>query len=211
MSLFKNIFSIIWPILTLGILVILFLQVLNIAEKPSQLLSETLSIPMPNQKNLPSQEVTTLKTTKIKAYFINLNLMCLERLDIDVEYGESVEATCRNVLSAMRNHENELLLSPLPKETDIRGIYLLESGELVIDLPAIVFKALPIPKTATTEMLWVYSLTNTLLQSEIYKDIKVSSLKILIEGSEPSVDFFEHINIVSPFSADYSSTCTNDS
>lgn len=207
MSLLRKILLILWLVITLGVLVFIFSQIQNVINAPSKFLSETLGINNFPQSALDTQNLFSSGNNRVVVYFINLNSMCLEKVDIDIENGESYESTCRNVISAMKEHQSEMTLSPLPKDSTIRGIYLLDDGEVVIDLPSIIFKDIPLPKTALAEMLWVYSLVNTLLQEKLYKDIKLSKLRILIEGSEPSLDFFGHIDITSPFSPDYSLVC----
>lgn len=210
MSLLRKILLILWLVITLGVLIFLFSQLQRVFNTPSKFLSETLGINSLQPSALDTQSLSPSGNIRVVAYLINLNSMCLEKVDIDVESGESYEVTCRNVLSAMKEHQSEIILTPLPKDSTVRGIYLLDSGEVVIDLPSIIFKDIPLPKTALAEMLWVYSLVNTLLQEELYKDIRVSKLRILIEGSEPSIDFFGHIDITSTFSPDYSLVCNSN-
>ncbi len=211
MDLLKKILTVLWLVITLGVLVVLIFYIWNTVDKSSQVISETLMSLSPNQKNqLPPQYASSIGNVKVKAYLINVNSACLDTIDVDVEMENSYEATCYNLIFAMQRQANENLISPIPNGLSVRGIYLLGDGELVIDLPALILKQLPIANTAIGELLWVYSLTNTLLQSELYKETKVTGLKILVEGSEPEVTLFEHINIASVFLPDYLLLCNTN-
>lgn len=147
---------------------------------------------------------------RAKGYFINHNSQCLEPIDVDIEVSDSYVENCYNIITAMQKREDESLVSPIPKDISVRGIYLLDDGELIIDLPALILKEISMANTAIGELLWIYSLTNTLLQKELYNGSKVSGLKVLIEGAEPELKTFEHIDINSVFSPDYSSSCSGD-
>ncbi len=212
MSIFKKIISISWLVITFAVLLILFFYIQKMMATSPRLISDTLISSGLNQGrevNNSVQANSKSGSIRAKGYFINQNSQCLEPIDVDIEGSDSYIENCYNIITAMQKREDESLVSPIPKDISIRGIYLLDDGKLIIDLPALILKEISMANTAIGELLWIYSLTNTLLQKELYNESKVFGLRILIEGAEPEIKTFEHININSVFSPDYLSNCSS--
>ncbi len=115
---------------------------------------------------------------------------------------ERVIATAANGVEKGRLIINALIKGPktdlvrtVPAETRLNAFYIAHGGRAYIDLSENVF--IDNPGGSRTELLTVYSIVNSL----ILNMAEVSSVKILVNGSESST-LSGHIDNRYPFAAD---------
>jgi len=120
------------------------------------------------------------------------------------EYGDHTVENCRNALEALIRGPSGALSPILPGETDVRGLYLLEDGELVIDFAIALEMELKGRKSALIEALMAQGLANTLTQSALRgaDGASVTCVRLLIEGARPRESFPAHLDASVPIVPD---------
>jgi len=98
----------------------------------------------------------------------------------------------------------DILTPILPAATKIRALYLLDSGELVIDFSRELQSEHARFKSASLESLMIYGVVNTLMQSVLQSktDPPIRQVRFLVEGSPPQEVFPSHIDLSEPVKAD---------
>lgn len=112
--------------------------------------------------------------------------------------GSTVD-NCRAALSFLIDGPTSSTLAPIvSNKTKLRGMYLLENGELVIDFSRDL-EAGHI-KSATAELLMVEGITKTLFQPLLKgnRGIPVSSIRFLFEGAPYRKSFPAHVDLSDP-------------
>lgn len=121
-----------------------------------------------------------------------------------VELTESTLQNCRLALE-------ELILGPrgeltpiFPEVTQIRALYILDEGELVVDLSR---DAIPARRSsAGMEMLMLQALANTLTQPMLRGQggPTVTRVRLLLEGAPVAESLTEHVDMTTPYGPDRS-------
>ena len=121
-----------------------------------------------------------------------------------LEYGDHTVENCRNALQSLVEGPNGALSPILPGETDVRGLYLLEDGELVVDFAISLDMALKGRKSALIEALMAQGLANTLTQPTLRgaDGASVTCVRLLIEGARPRESFPAHLDASVPIVPD---------
>ena len=122
-----------------------------------------------------------------------------------LEYGDNTVENCRNALQELIRGPSSGALSPiLPAETDVRGLYLLEDGELVIDFAITIEMELKGRNSASIEAMMVQGLVNTLTQTALRgaDGASVTCVRLLIEGARPRESFPAHLDASVPIVPD---------
>jgi hypothetical protein len=113
--------------------------------------------------------------------------------------GDSTQENARLVLEALVNGPRETARVPiLPPTVKVRHVYLLESGELVVDFSSDLRFDPTRPKSASAECLMVYGIVNTLAQEAVAgaNDRRITRVRVLFEGSPLDDDAFpEHLDL----------------
>ncbi len=191
-----------WGMFTLVLLftvVLLAYQLVQLGKSPwniglDQVIAGDVITPARNQDL--SQDVTL--------YFGDAAGMRLVAEKRGVELTESTLQNCRLAL-------DELILGPrgeltpiFPEVTQIRALYILDEGELVVDLSR---DAIPARRTsAGMEMLMLQALANTLTQPMLRGQggPTVTRVRLLLEGAPVSESLTEHVDMTSPYGPDRS-------
>lgn len=116
-----------------------------------------------------------------------------------MDLGSSTVENCRTALSYLIDGPTQPALAPIvSNKTRVRGIYLLENRELVIDFSRDL-EAGQI-KSASAELLMVQGIVDTMCQSSLKGeyDLGVRSVRFLFEGAPYQHSFPAHIDLSSP-------------
>ena len=145
---------------------------------------------------LAADEPTT--TREVPIYFADHQGMRLESELRRVAFGDDTVENCRRALRILiEGPRGELtpVVSPL---TEIRGMYTLEGGELVIDFSRDMESTHV--KTASAELLMVRAIVSTVLQPRLRGkgDGALRRVRFLFEGSPPQDMFPAHIDLTDP-------------
>ena len=111
-------------------------------------------------------------------FYISEDGTKLVRTEQAVEFGENTLARARIITEAQLALPPTPLLSPIPKGTVLRALYLTDDGNAFVDLSAEV--TLAHPGGSLDELFTVYALVNALTVNLA----EISAVQILIEGQE---------------------------
>ena len=121
-----------------------------------------------------------------------------------IEITDSTSENCRHALEALIRGPAAPLTPIAPSSTKIRGMYLLESGELVVDFSMELEAELKRVRSASVENLLIYGIVNTLAQPALQaarapaQAAAVKSVRFLIEGAPPRETFPAHADVSQP-------------
>jgi len=123
-----------------------------------------------------------------------------------MDLSEDTIENCRIAIKAMIQGPRGVLARVLPENTQVRALYMLESGELVVDFSH-ELRGLKSERKASTssEGLMAFSVANTLTQPALAGsgDAIVESVRFLMEGSPlPQGPFPGHIDLSEPIRPD---------
>ena len=117
-----------------------------------------------------------------------------------IDASDSTVENCRKALEGLIRGPRDILTPILPQSTKVRGLFLLEDGELVVDFSMeleVEFKKI---KSASSEALMAYGVVNTLTQPALKGAAEgaVAKLRFLIEGATPRESFPAHLDVSKP-------------
>jgi germination protein M len=121
-----------------------------------------------------------------------------------LELSNSTWENCRAALEALIAGPDGEGLSPVfPPPARIRGLYLLDDGELVVDFSRELLSEHILLKSAAMEALMVYGTVDTLTQAALQSrdDTAVRRVRFMIEGSAPEELFPAHLDLSEPIEA----------
>ena len=118
--------------------------------------------------------------------------------------GAYTQDNCRKVLEALISGPQGDLAPILPPTSKLRGVFLLESGELVVDFSQELRTDATRPRSAHAEAMMVYGLVNTIAQQEVLGDQGggVRQVRFMFYGSPADDTFPEHMDLSSPVKPD---------
>lgn len=145
-----------------------------------------------------SEDFDGRNTRGIRLYFAHREKTALVSETRRIAFGDRTVDNCRTVLEALIEGPRELMGPVLPPLTTIRAIYLLGTGELVVDFSRDL-EAGQI-KSATAELLMAQAVASSLCQESLRgKDGQaVLSVRFLFEGSPAQETFPVHIDLSGP-------------
>lgn len=131
----------------------------------------------------------------VRLYFADAGGRYLEAEDRVMKLGADTVENCRSVLSALIDGPRDALTPILPPNAKVRGMYHLESGELVIDFGR-ELEAAQI-KSATAELFMVRGIVATMTQVILRgtEGGPVQSVRLLFEGAAAQDRFPAHIDV----------------
>lgn len=118
-----------------------------------------------------------------------------------IEPGAATVENCRRALEALIAGPRRGGLSPvLPAGTKMRGLYLMDSGQLIVDLSGELALAFNAVKSASAESLMVQAVANTVAQESLCGPdaARVAQVRFLVEGAAPQEGFPAHIDLTMP-------------
>ena len=125
------------------------------------------------------------ETREILLYFASADGRILVPQAHTIEHSGSTVANCRRALEALIEGSRDVLQPIMPPDTGVRGLYMLDGGELVIDFSREV--RLQEQRSASSEALMIYGVVNTLTQNVLKgrNDSAVTRVSISIVRSSP--------------------------
>lgn len=196
----------IWACITLILLfcvVLLVRELLDREQRTIELTQKTdeLAAAVESSGSRPSAE---LGKRDVQVYFANADASALAPLSITIPFTDSTVENCRAVLEQIIAGPPESMNAVLPDSTQIRGMYLLADGELVVDLSREVIAFHRQFKSASMEALMAYSIVNSLSQPGLQSraDPEVRTVRILLEGSLAVDAFPAHMDWSAPLAPD---------
>lgn len=194
----KKVFFAMWAMFTL----VLLFSVVLLASELVRLGRNPLALPEALPELPKTSDAATAETREVPLYFASPDGRLLVGETRQIAYtGRTVE-NCRNALAALIGGPVTALQRVIPQTAGIRGVYLLDNGELIVDFTAAL--QTDARKSASEESLVVYSVVNTLAQPGLKgeKDIPVRSVRFLVGGLPPDETYPAHLDLTSPVTPD---------
>lgn len=201
---FQRAFLFIWAMITLVLVFVLFLLMSEMAQQGRTVLdtSPAETVRQDSQAATAAGASTAPRPSQVALYFTSPSGDGLVAEERELLLGESTVQNCRMLLDALikgpRDHA-----PVMPTETQVRGVYLINGTELVIDFTSDLLFGLP--RSTSAEALMAYAVVNTVTQNAAAgpEDAPVRSVRFLVDGAPPqeSIGQFEgHLNFSVPFS-----------
>lgn len=189
-----------WGVLTLVLLFTVTFLFFRLAQRERDL--EAVA-PLIESRGTVSRVVDDGDLPQVRLFFAHPNELRLVGESRGIPLTESTRENCRAVVQALVDGPASATAPTLPPVTEVRAIYLLDSGELILDFS----RAIDVPemRSAAAEWLMVQSLAHTLTQPSLQgaKDRAVTSIRILYEGSPADQGSFPgHILLSQPVRPD---------
>ncbi len=140
-------------------------------------------------------------TREIQLYFSGDNGKGLAGLPTTIEFSGSTVENCRRAIAGLIEGPRQGGFSPiLPNNTRLRGLYLLDSGELVVDFSNEVALAHARIKSAGMEGMLICGLVATVTQPALQGQDQavVKQVRFLVEGAPPTDGFPAHADLSQP-------------
>jgi hypothetical protein len=119
--------------------------------------------------------------------------------------GEDTIANCHTALDALFGGPDGVLTPVAVPGTQVRGIFLMEYGELIVDLSMETISGLRRQPSVSSEMLFMQSVVHTLTSPELLGTDAgaVTHVRFLIEGASAEESFQDaHCDWASPMARD---------
>lgn len=146
-------------------------------------------------------EDTSRANKDVVLYFADADYAKLMPETAQLSLGEQTVENCRTAVEALIRGPQSGLKPTLPQATQLRGIFLLDDGELVLNFSIELELEARKARSAAYESLMIYSVVNTLTQP-ILKGSQgpaVARVRLLIEDGVPRESFPAHIDASAPF------------
>ncbi len=161
------------------------------------LLRELLESSGVSTTSQPTEQVnpsTANRLRTITLYFGATNGRGLTREQRQVHAaGKSTHELMKTVLQELVQGPSSVLVPTVPDKTTVNSMFLLDTGELVIDFGKEIQAYHP--GSAFCELMTVYSITNTLAANFD----EISSVRFLVDGSEvETLTEYGHVDLTEP-------------
>ncbi len=154
--------------------------------------------------NEARRPATPMGEREILLYFSNPEGVRLRPQPISLPYTESIVENCRIALEALIAGPASDQHAPiLPDTVRVRALYLLDNGELVVDLSRELLTENALFTSLSQESLLVYGIVNTLTQGALQssRDTQIRQVRILVEGVRPET-YPMHVDLSDPLPPD---------
>lgn len=196
----RKLFFAVWAMATL----ILLFMVILLTNELVRLGRNPLALPevLPEPKKPAAEAAVSTELREITLYFATADARGLAGDPRRLPYGENTVDNCRAALEALLEGPATALQAVIPNTVDVRGMWLMENGELVVDF------TYPLQtdarKSVSEEALLVYSVVNTLAQPALQGSDKrvVRSVRFLIDGLPPTNLYPAHLDLAGPITPD---------
>ncbi|MBI2425014.1 MAG: GerMN domain-containing protein [Candidatus Hydrogenedentes bacterium] len=136
-------------------------------------------------------------------YFVSADGPFLEAERFPIEYHPQTVENCRQVLAGLAAGSTAGRSPVLPESAELKALFLLPDGELVVDFSGGILSGGMGQSSATQEALMVQGLAHTLSQPALQgaSDPLVQRVRILVEGTVPVERFPAHLDLREPVTA----------
>jgi hypothetical protein len=191
---------VLWGFFTLVLLFSVVLLCMQLVELGSNPLAFATQPPAAPPAPAPAKSADTAKAQDVTLYFGAPSSVMLQAERRSVPLPGTTTENCKAVLAELIKGSTTGLAPILPPSTKVRSAFLMNDGELVVDLTVDALDAAR--SSASDEALLVYGLANTLAQSELAGDKKaiVRKVRVLIEGEA----YTGHIDVSAAYIPDSS-------
>ncbi|MCC6143898.1 MAG: GerMN domain-containing protein [Candidatus Hydrogenedentes bacterium] len=202
----RKLFLSIWAMVTLILLfcvILLANEMIRQGQDPLGLLQGDAPAETPTGP-APPPTPTTTGQREVQLYFGSEDGAALVSERRRLVLTEATAENCRIAIQELIAGPRDLHSAILPASAKVRAIYLLDSGELVVDLSRELLAEHSKFKSAALEGLMFYGIVDTVVQKGLVgEDGKsVKQVRFLIEGLPPQEAFPAHLDLSQPLSPD---------
>lgn len=190
-----------WAMLT----VVLVFCIVLLARELGRQDSKPAAAATPAQERATPAPAETAEAVKdVTLYFADAQARALVADPAQIPMGGSTVENCRRALDALIRGPHGRGTPILPATAHVRGVYLLEDGELIADFSMELGTELRRIDSASLESLMIYGIVNTLAQPAIQgtNEVSVTKVRLLIEGAAPRETFPAHLDVSRPIGPD---------
>lgn len=200
----RQLFMAVWGLGTVVLLFVVILlvgQMMKTGQDPFDPIREKRS---PEAQQAAPRTTASMGQHPVQLYFGDgegRSLVVEERV---MDFSDSTQENCRQALNLLMAGAGNGHTSIFPAQVRLNALYLLESGELVLDFSRDLIAAGSRFKSASFESLLVYGVVNTLTQKSLQAkgSPPVREVRFLFEGSPPQEGFPAHIDLKYPVQPD---------
>jgi spore germination protein GerM len=196
---FRQVLFAAWAMLTLVLFFCVVLLVKEMVDQGHDPLAVSTA-PPPPPPSVAETEASEDMVRTAQLYFADAEGRVLLAETRQLPHHASTTENCREVLDALQKGPRGHLTPILPPSAEVRALFLLESGELVIDF-SIEFLSEQ-HRSASAEALMIYGIVNTLAQKTLkgQQEPAVQCVRFLVEGSSPeqSLPGHGHLDLSHP-------------
>ena len=155
-----------------------------------------------------NEDVPTVTAQEIRLYYADTQRFRIAPESRRIEHTSSTVENCRRALAALiegPSSQNADELAPvISPQTIIRGVYLVEGGELVIDVELSRDLGSVTATSAAEELLMAQCVVATLTQPRLRgsEDAAVRKVRFLFAGDAPQDTYPSHIDLSEPVEYD---------
>jgi hypothetical protein len=189
-----------WGVLTLVLLFAVTFLFVRLAQRERDL--QTVA-PLITNSVTVRNDLATSDMPNVRLYFAHPSELRLMGEDRPLPLTDSTRANCRAALNALIEGPVSGSAPSLPPVAQVRALYLLDSGELILDFSRTI--DVPEMQSAGAEWLMVQSLAHTLTQPGLQgkNDRPVTTIRVLYEGSPAAQGSFPgHVLLAGPVRPD---------
>lgn len=199
----------VWAMATLVLVFCLILLVGELIEQGHNPLARMApaSTPPPPPATRTEPAETTQAMKEVSLYFAGEDGALLAPESRQLRLTEDTVDNCRQALRALIEGPRDVLTPVLPPGSRVRALYMLEDGELVVDLSIETVLELRRLRSVAVESLLIHGVTNTLTQSALVgaDGLTINRIRFLVEGSTPEDSFQDsHLDLSAPIQPDES-------
>lgn len=196
-----------WALATLILCFVVILLVNEMIRRGANPLQAFQAEPesFPEQVAASRAPAGSLGTRSIALYFVSPDGQWLTPDNRVIEYGRRTVENCRKALNSMsEGPKQEGLLSVIPAHMQLRALYLLPTGELIVDLSSEMLLSGRHQFSLEMESLLFYGIINTLTQPELQgeNDVAVQSVSFLFDGVPARAELPFHFDLTRPLVQD---------
>lgn len=152
----------------------------------------------------PARAATPMGKHPVRLYFADGEAKALVPEDRVMDFSDATQENCRNALALLMAGPEGNHTPIFPPQSQLRALYLLDSGELVLDFSRDLIASGARFKSASFESLLVFGVVNTVCQPTLQAKggTPVRQVRFLFEGAPPQEGFPAHIDLTAPVRPD---------
>jgi len=200
----RSFFLSLWGLFTLVLVFLVLLlvnELLRAGENPLDALAKASGPASAAPQARPS---VTLGQREIQLFFADAEGRFLVPQSEAIDFTDSTVENCRAALHALILGPKQGGAPVIAPAVQVRGLYILENGELVIDFSREFVSEHARMKSAALESLLTQGVVATMTQGALQTKGSpvVRSVRFLVEGSAPVESFPAHISLLDPVEPD---------
>jgi spore germination protein GerM len=201
----KHLWYSVWGLATLVLLfMVIFLsaELIELGGDPMEALTPG---PGENAAGPAARPTSTVGEGAVELYFPAADGTGLEAVERTMSLTDSTVENCRAALDALiAGPQQGAMAQALPASVQVRAMYLLDDGELVVDFSREIWSGQARFSSAALEGQMAFSVVNTLTQQSLQTaaDPRVGEVRFLIEGAAPTDAFPAHLDLSTPLGPD---------